>query len=105
VGIRRLKTTSEASLFDLSGWLLSVATIGELSDGGLLVARLPAENIGGAPAGRQVRFQIGFPDGVVRGLAEIIRVDPDRQEVALRLLEIDNTDGLPRLLEHLFAAG
>jgi hypothetical protein len=99
---RRLHST-EGSLFDLSGWLLTVVTIEEIVAGGLLVAKAPAANVGNAPPGRQVRFQLGLASGEVRGLAEVIRTDVDRHELVLRLLEIENEGGLPRLLELIVA--
>ncbi len=92
----------ELQLFDLSGWLLASAAIGGVAHGGLLRARIAGEKRAGLPVGRQVRFQCALPQGEVQGLAEVVDVGAG-DDLGLRLLQIDNADGLPRLLEAMHA--
>ena len=89
----------EASLFDLSGWLLSTAKIIDFIDGGVLVAELPADKAETVPDGRPLRFQLALGVDEVRGMAEVVGVEA--RALRLRLLEIDNEGGLPRLLAFL----
>jgi hypothetical protein len=89
---------SELALFDLSGWLLASGSIAGVADGGLLRAAIADDKRPGLPVGRQVRFQCALAQGEVHGLAEVVEVDRGAA-LGLRLLHIDNSDGLPRLLD------
>jgi hypothetical protein len=72
-----------------------------LEDGGLLRVRVPDDKAQGVPAGRPVRFQLSLDEGEVRALAEIVRAE--KSELLLRLTQIENDEGLPRLLAYLHA--
>jgi hypothetical protein len=89
---------SELALFDLSGWLLASGSIAGVAAGGHLRAEVPDDKRAGLPVGRQVRFQCALAQGEVQGLAEIVELDGGAA-LGLRLLQIDNADGLPRLLD------
>ncbi len=92
-----MSSHGEITLFDLSGWLLATATIAGLAPGGLIGLTLPEEKTAGLPIGRQVRFQCTLSTGEIRGLAEVGQVEA--AQLRLRLLQIDNDEGLPRLLD------
>lgn len=72
-----------------------------LEAGGLLRVHVPEDKAQGVPAGRPVRFQLSLDEGEVRALAEIVRAE--RTELLLRLTQIENDEGLPRLLAYLHA--
>jgi hypothetical protein len=88
----------ELALFDLSGWLLASGSIAGVAAGGLLRAAIADDKRPGLPVGRQVRFQCALTQGEVHGLAEVLEIDGGAT-LGLRLLQIDNADGLPRLLD------
>jgi hypothetical protein len=92
---------SEISLFTTEDVAIARASIVDLSEGGVLVTHLPPHELATITTGRKLKFQFVVPTGEVQGLAEVVRVEPSKTEMALRLLSIENQAGLPNLLGFL----
>jgi hypothetical protein len=93
----------ELVLFDLSGWVVATVRVEGMAEGGLFVVAVAAEAAASVPEGRSLRFQCALSSGDVRGMAEVVDSDAEKGQLRLRLLEIENEGGLPRLLAAVHA--
>jgi hypothetical protein len=96
---KRLSGISEVTLTDTAGQPVATASIGDLSEGGILVTYIEPEDLSRLSLGQKVRFRFVVSTGEVDGTAEIVRKSD--AEVGLRILTVDNEAGVPHLMGFL----
>jgi len=96
---KRLDGVSEVTVTDEGGAQLAIASIGDLSETGLLMIFVPPADLARFSVGQKVRFQFVLATGAVTGSAEVVRkVDG---EIGLRTTKLDsdaNESALKRFL-------
>jgi hypothetical protein len=98
---RRVDWAGKVALTTLARHPLASGTIGNLSDGGVLIVNVSGGDT--LAVGQRLRFELDVPDGEVEGSVEVARIEtaPDGRRVGLRMLTITNDGGLHRLLAFL----
>jgi hypothetical protein len=97
----RVGWTGEIVLSTLASQPVARGTIGNLSDGGILVVQVRDQDP--LTLGQRLRFEFSVPDGEIQGSVEVARLEQgaEGREVGLRMLTITNDGGLHRLLGFL----
>ena len=96
----RVEGVGEITVIPVEGGHIAPGRVKDLSEGGVLISAMAFV----ATVGQGLRYELVVPTGKVRGIAEVVRVDSGRGELAVRILTVDNDAGVPALLAVLRGA-
>lgn len=98
---RRIPVRTQWTLDPAEGNAPFRATGLNLSSDGFCVAFVPKESLPWLRLGHRLRFSTVLPTGEVIGLAEVVRIETEASSVGLKLISIENPDGLSNLLSYV----